>query len=104
MRVLAIGDGRVPALQQVLIKAEVLSQGSEGSLEATGEGVKLGEIQAFVVEPLYLEDNPQVTALGQERMLVEKGTHVHQSAERAGCLMILPDLTDPTQHGGTPRS
>src|ERR1700730_4161231 len=96
--ILAVWDGRVRSLEQVLIETKFIRKIAQCSLEATGEVGDLTGIEAFVVNSSDVQDNPQIATLGKKRMLIEKRADVNQGIERTRCLMFLPNLAHSTRH------
>src|SRR5258708_929059 len=70
-----VRNERACSLHHVLIEAKLFGQGSERSLKPSREGIDLREIEALVVNPFNAQNNTEVAALGQERMLIQKCAH-----------------------------
>src|SRR5215472_4351807 len=78
----------IGALEQVLIETEVLTEPAQGALEAPGKAIEFGLVAALVVDAFNSEHHSQVTALGEEGVLVEERAHLDQSMQRTRSLVL----------------
>ena len=93
-----VGDRSVIAFEQVLIDPESFIKGTNGAFEPPGGVIALGMIQAFGIGARHTEDNTQVAALGEERVLVNKPEQTNERTHGSGVEILLGDLAD-ADHG-----
>src|SRR5215469_13429742 len=85
------GDVWLGALEQVLVETEFLAQTAQRALEAPCKGIEFGCVAPFIVDAMNSEYHSQITALGEESMLIEERAHLDQAVKRTRGPVLLRD-------------
>jgi hypothetical protein len=98
VRVSFVWNPRTSLFQEVLEEAEALVEEAECPLEAAGDLLALGGLQAFVVHASDTEDDSDVAALGEEDAVVEEAVQVEEPVDGAR-LAVAPEHAAVADHG-----
>ena len=93
-----VRDGFVVALEQVLIDAAVLVKQFQRRLQALGQAVDRGLVEALVVDAANFEDHADLSGLRQKHLRPDEAVEIDLLRERARLVVVLENPAKP-EHG-----
>ena len=98
MGVMAGGDQRGRALDQVLVDPERLIELSEGLLEAMRDASTLDVVEALVIRSCQPIDDAEGTGLGEEGVVIDEAPQRKERVHAPGFPMVLENAIDSHHH------
>src|SRR6266568_692186 len=92
------GDVLPVPLEQVLIHPAFFIEDPKHSCNPACEIFNRICVEAFVIDALDAQNDPEIAALGEEDFIVHKAEEIHLRAQRGGLVIILRDLRQ-LKHG-----
>src|ERR1700722_5286806 len=90
-----VGNGFVVPFEQVLIEAAILIEQLQRRFESLGEAVNRGAVEALEIDAAHLEDDPDLSALGEKYLGADEPEEIDLLGERAGFVVVLEYPADP---------